>query len=1023
MKRVSIIIVSSLVFLLIGLKAYAQVQTVGGTVVDEAGVPMIGATVMIENTKTGAITDENGHYSIKANSSDVLQVLYIGYMTVSEKVGNRSKIDFTLREDKNLLEEVVVIGYGSAKKKDLTGSVTNVAMDDIKTAPAYSVDNALQGRIAGADIMSTSGEPGATTSIRIRGTRSINASNEPLIVVDGIMDAIHDLNDLNSDDIYSISVLKDASSTAIYGSRGANGVIIVTTKAGRGNKDKTNITFKADAGFSQLPRGLDIMNAAEFAVFRNELASFGGDPNHPDVGLNSPLEDQVYHDPLGKGEGTDWIKQITRIAPYQNYALSLSGSSKKSSYYASFSYNDTQGIIKDSGQKKFTGRLKLDRKIFPWLKVGYNGSYTFRRSDQTKATIGGTSWYKAAQYLSPFIKPGEGFNELYNSGQKFNPPDLLIASNTYYYNSHSTNHAFTLDINPVENFDIKSVFSYYLYQRHTYRYYPGTLPAKAENEGGEAYRAETDEMSMSSETTMKYTFNKNGHSFVPMLGFSVYTFTTNKFNLSGAGYMDDVVKWNNMNAVLDKNTYEAESGYSNKKKMSFFARADYNYKSRYYLTVTGRYDGASNFAANNKWAFFPSVALRWNISNENFMKGADAVDDLSLRLSAGRTGNDAISAYQSLATLKSTTEGYLFNGTQPVAFYRSRLASPNLTWEKTDLYNVAIDLSLFKQRLNVTAEAYYSRTSDLLLSVQTPTQTGYSSTLGNVGTTSNKGLELSISSMNILRKDFQWTTDFTISHNSQVVEDIGTSDFVSAYDSPGNNPYMMYGYVVGHPLNSLWGFKYGGTWKNEEEVERNNVTHTYACTSTTLGGARYYDINHDGSLNQLDLIYQGSADPILYGGLQNNFFYKGFKLGIFFNYSLGGKIYNVSEIYMAGSRYTNQYRYMLDSWHPVRNPNSDIPRAGAKTDAALPSDFMIHDASYIRLKNVSFGYTFSFDKTKCPLKDITLTVSGENLYLWKNYNGFDPDVNSEGTSSTLRRVDIGAYPKARTIIFSVQVRY
>lgn len=1023
MKRVSILVVLSLSFLLADFTAHAQVQTVNGTVVDEAGVPMIGATVLIENTKTGAITDEKGHYSIKAKSSDVLQVLYIGYLTASEKVGNRAKIDFVLREDKNLLGEVVVIGYGSAKKKDLTGSVTNVAMDNIKNIPAYSVDNALQGRIAGADIMSTSGEPGATTTIRIRGTRSINASNEPLIVVDGIMDAIHDLNDLNSDDISSISVLKDASSTAIYGSRGANGVIIVTTKAGLGNVEKTNITFKVDAGFAQLPRKLDIMNATEFAIFRNELASFGGDPNNPDVGLTSPLAEQVYSNPIGRGEGTDWLKQITRVAPYQNYALSLSGKSKQSSYYASFSFNDTQGIIKDSGQKRFTGRIKLDRKIFPWLKVGYNGSYTFRHSDRTKASIGGTAWYSAAQYLSPLIKPGEGFNELYNSGQKFNPPDLLIESNTYYYNAHSTNHAFTLDIKPVKHFDIKSVFSYYTYQRHTYRYYPGTLPAKADNQGGDAYRAETDEMSMSSETTMKYNLKKKGHSFIPMLGFSLYSFSTNSFSLSGSGYMDDAVLWNNMNAVLDKNTYDAATSFSNKKKMSFFARGDYNYKSRYYLTVTGRYDGASNFATNNKWAFFPSVALRWNISNEKFMKNVYAVDDLSLRLSAGRTGNDAISAYQSLSALVSTTSGYLFNGAQPAAFYRSRLASPNLTWEKTDLYNIAVDLSLFNQRLNVTAEAYYSKTTDLLLSVQVPTQTGYSSTLGNVGTTSNKGLELSISSMNILKKGFQWTTDFTISHNSQVVEDIGTSDFVAAYNSPGNNPYMMYGYVVGHPLNSLWGFKYGGTWKSAEEVERNNVTHTYAYTSTTLGGARYYDINHDGSLNQLDLIYQGSADPILYGGLQNNIFYKNFKLGIFFNYSLGGKIYNVSEIYMAGSRYTNQYRYMLDAWHPVRNPNSDIPRAGGKTDAALPSDFMIHDASYIRLKNVSLGYTFSFEKMKCPLRDLTLTVSGDNLYLWKNYNGFDPDVNSEGSSSTLRRVDIGAYPKARTIIFSVQVRY
>ena len=922
-----------------------------------------------------------------------------------------------------MLEETVVIGYGTVKKQDLTGSVTNVKMNDLKSAPQFSVDNALQGRIAGADIMSTSGEPGATTTIRIRGSRSITASNEPLIVVDGIMDAIHDLNDLNSDDIASISVLKDASSTAIYGSRGANGVIIVTTKAGTGNKGKTNVSFKADVGFSQLPRKLDIMNAAEFAMYRNDLAAFGSDANNPDkAGWDTPLSESIYADPLSK-TGTDWIDAITRTALYQNYALTISGASDKGNYYTSFSYNDADGIIQDSGQKRFTGRVKFERQLFKWLKASYSGSYTWRHNDQAKASIGGTAWYNSAMYLNPFIKPTDSFNPLYNGGQKINNPIALIKNNTYYLERHSTNHSFSVDVTPFKNFVIKSTFSYYLYQRHTYRYYPGTLPAKAENEGGEAYRAEWDEHSLSSETTIRYNFNKNGHTLVPMLGYSAYSFLSHDFSLSGKGYTDDAVMWNNMNAVLDKETYSASTGYSKKTKNSVFARLDYNWKSRYYLTATVRGDGASNFAENNKWAFFPSAALRWNVANEPFMKNVKWIDDLSVRASYGITGNDAISAYRSLAVNSTTTGGYLFDGSQPVATYRSRLDSPDLKWEKTTLYNLAIDWSMFKNRLNITAEIYYSKTKDLLLNVQVPTNTGYSTYLANKGTTSNKGIELSIESVNINRRNFQWSTAFTISHNEQKVLDIGQDDFVVAYSSPGNNSYMMYGYVNGYPLNSLWGFKYGGTWKSTEEVERNKVTKTYAATSNTLGGPRYYDINHDGTLDQKDLVYQGNSDPVLYGGLQNNFYWKGFRLGIFFNYSLGGKIYNYSEFYMAGSIFTNQYRYMLDAWHPTRNPESDIPRAGGKTDAALASDFMIHDASYIRLKNVSLGYTLDLQKYRCPLKDITFTVSGENLYLWKNYNGFDPDVNSSGTSSTLRRLDIGAYPKARTIMFSIQIRY
>lgn len=996
---------------------------VSGTVLDTTGEPLVGVGVVIKGTKTGVFTDIDGKFTITADANAVLEVSSMGFVTENVNVNGKSSITVRLKSDSTMLDDVVVIGYGSVKKQDLTGSVTNVQMNDIKSAPAQSVDNALQGRIAGADIMSTSGEPGATTTIRIRGSRSITASNEPLIVVDGIIDAIHDLNDINAEDIASLSVLKDASSTAIYGSRGSNGVIIITTKAGMGSKGKPNISFKADMGFSQLPGSLDIMNASEFAIYRNDLASFGADQYHPGLSISTPMEGNVYRDPLSM-TGTDWIKEITRTALYQNYSLSLTGKTDGGSYYSSFSYNDSEGIIKDSGQKRFTGRIKLDRQLFKWMKVGYNGSYTWRHNDETKSSIGGTSWWGAAQYLSPMLKPSDIENTLYNGGQKYNNPIAVINLNTHYLERHSMNHAFSAEITPVKNLTVKSILSYYLYQRHTYRYYSGLLPAKAEDQGGDAYRAEYDENSISNETTASYSLKtKSGHSLTPMVGFSAYRYAAHNFTLSGSGYMDDAVLWNNMTAVQDKQTYSAGTSFSKKTKMSTFARLDYNFKSRYYITATGRYDGASNFAANSKWAFFPSTALRWNVANEPFMKNVSWVDDLALRASYGITGNDAISSYQSLAAITMITTGYLFDGSQPAAAYRSRLASPDLTWEKTALANLALDVSIFKGRLNLTAEVYTSKTRDLLLSVQQPTQTGYSSRLTNIGRTSNKGVELSIESMNIANKDFQWSTNFTISHNAQKVEDIGSEDFVTAYSSPGNNSYMMYGYVKGYPLNSLWGFKYGGTWKSAEEIERNKVTKTYANPSNVVGGARYYDIDHNGTLDQNDLVYQGNADPYLYGGLQNNFYWKGLRLGVYFTYSLGGKLYNYSEFYMAGSTFTNQYRYMLDAWHPVRNPESDIPRAGAKTDAALASDFMIHDASYLRLKNVSLGYTLDLSKFKALVKDVTFTVSGENLYLWKKYNGFDPDVSSSGTSSTLRRLDIGAYPKARTVIFSIQVRY
>ena len=1009
--------------LLLPLGAFAQKKTVTGTVLDNDNQPLIGAGVVLENNPTqGVITDIDGRFSIQASASDVLVFSFIGYADQHIAVGEKSVIDVVLQPD-NALEEIVVIGYGTAKKSDLTGSVTNVKMSDVLDSPAaVSVDNALQGRIAGAEFMSTDGAPGATTTIRIRGSRSITASNEPLFVVDGVMDAIHDLNDINSDDIQSISVLKDASSTAIYGSRGANGVIIITTKQGSGKEGKPNITFKADVSVAGLPSSLDIMNATEFAMYRNDYSYFSHETR--------PISEGSYPDPFSL-ETTDWIREMTRTAVSQNYALSLSGKAPKSSYYASFSFNDNQGIIDNSGQKRFTGRLSFGRQIFPWMKIGYSGTYTFRHQDVATASIGGTGYRNAAQYLSPLIRPMDFTNPLVDGNaadnRRINTPRASLDMITHIREYHSTNHSFKLDLTPFENFQVHSTLSYFLFQRHTYRYEPGALPAKNETDGGKATREEYDNYSLSNETTATYNFSNLGnHTLNLMAGFSAYKSGNHDFQLEGSGYMDDAVMWNNMNAVLDKETYNATTSYASKTKMSFFGRADWNWKSRYYFTATGRFDGASNFAENHKWAFFPSCALRWNASNEEFLKNVSWIDDLSVRASAGLTGNDAITEYRSLAAMSSTTDSYIFDGSQPVAFYRSRLASPDLTWEKTALYNIATDISLFRERLNLTAEYYYSSTTDLLLTVQMARQTGYASRYANIGRTSNKGWELTLDTHNITKKNFSWSTTLTLSHNDQLVEDVGSEDFVSAYSSPGNNSFMMYGYVKGYPLNSLWGFKYGGVWHNEDEILANEATHTYAGTGTyakTLGAPRYYDINHDGTLTQDDLVYQGSADPWLYGGLQNTFHIYGVKLGIFFAYSLGGKIYNYSEFYMAGSRRANQYRYMLNAWHPERNPESNLPRAGVISDQGLPSDFMIYDASFLRLKTLSLSYTFDFSKKVKWLRDLTVTAMADNLFLWKNYNGFDPDVSSEGTSSTLRRADIGSYPKARTFTLSVQLRY
>ena len=1001
-----------------------QALTVEGRISDDGGEPLAGAMVLVPGQggvpKATAMADINGYYKIDCSASDVLEFRYLGMKDVRENVSGRARINIVMEPDASMaLDEAVAIGYGSVRHEDLTGSVSNIKMADIRESPLTSVDQALQGKVAGADIMTTSGEPGATTSIRIRGTRSIEASNEPLIVVDGIMDAVSDLNDINPADIEDISVLKDASSTAIYGARGANGVILITTKASSSQaSSKPSITFKATAGVSQLPFKPEIMNATEFAIYRNDYSYF-----YYQYNTARPVSAMTVPDPFSYGEGTDWIDEITQIAPYQSYYLSANGGNSATKYFFSASYTDNEGIIKKTGEKRFTDTFSINHQLFKWLKVGYKMSFTYRRTENPLTKIGGTGWWNSAMYLSPIIGPRDNYNPLYFNGGVINTPVSVIENEEDFYRRFTNTQTIWGEASLAPWLKFKVQYNYLQFDRQRFYYYQSSLPAKQGREGGDAYQESLPEYHHTFETSL--TANKDfkgGHHIDAVAGFTGFILDYSRFSAKGTGYLVDAIAWNDMNAVLDKETYTIDSYARYKETASVLARVNYNYRKRYYFTVTGRTDGASNFADNRKWGFFPSASAKWNIHNEKFMAGAKNVDELSVRVSAGQTGNDAIGYFLSQAAMSSFS-GYLIDGSRATSYRPSRISSPDLTWETTTLYNVGLTGKFFNNRISVTAEAYDSRTRDLLLNVSVPKSTGYSSVLQNLGLTSNKGLELTLDTRNVVTKDFTWSTTFTVSHNDQRVLDIGTEDFVSVYKSPNNNPYMMLGYVKGYPLNALWGFHYAGVWHNQEEVERNNITHAYAgqTASRTLGLPRYVDVNHDGVLNQSDLCYLGNADPYVYGGLNNTFRYKNLKLNMYWTYNLGGKIFNYTMFYMAGGIYTNQYRFMLNSWHPVRNPDSDIPRAG-NYEVAVPSDFMVFDASYLRLQDLSLSYTLNLSR-KTFLKDAVFTLSGNNLLLFKYYNGFDPDVSSDASGSKIRRMDVGAYPKARKIVFSIQLRY
>ena len=999
---------------LMSVPASAQGLKVSGTVTDENGEPLLGASVTVSGTAIAAVTDVSGNYTLTVpDKNSILEISTVNYATQQVLVDGRKTVNVTLRPDaSNALNEIVTIGYGSVKKQDLTGAVSSLKMDDIENATDFSLDKALQGRIAGVEVISTGGEPGGLSAIRIRGVRSINGSNEPLVVVDGIVDAVGDITEINPADVASVSILKDASATAIYGARGANGVIMVTTR--QGITSKPSITARAEFGVSQIAGWLDVMDKDEFVRYSNDCWYFA-DPAY---------RTKLRYDPADFKADTDWMDEITRIAPYQNYNLSLSGKTGKVfSYYGSLFYNGEQGVVKNSGNDRIGARMNLSFDAAKWLTVNLKFSYVFRRQNQNKANFAGDDFADGAFYLPPTMAPDDAVNPIL--GHAVNSPVSCVKLVDLNREIMTNTDAAEFIIKPVKGLTIKSLNSYMVYQRHDYQFWPGNLPKRVEGEGSEAGRYEGDAREFNTENTVAYNAQfGNNQKLEALIGFSASKFNMNRFALGACGLVTDDLKWNNMASVISKDNYSASTGSGQVIRESVFARINWNFQSRYYVTASLRADGSSSFAANNKWGIFPAAAFKWSLKNESWLKDNRNIDNLALRLSAGVTGNDAIGAFNSLGAYTVQPDGYLFSGNPGASVYPVRVAHPDLRWERTMQYDVAVDAAFFNHRLSFTAEAYRSDTDGLLMTLPVMQSTGFSGRLANVGRTVNKGLELTVEGRIIEKNDFVWASALTASCNEQKVVETGLEQDLAVLTNPGEDSYMMYGVRNGHSIGALWGFQYAGVWHNQKEVDDNAASKKYASQATSadlLGLPKYVDQNHDGRLDGKDIVCIGNSDPWLHGGWQNSFSWKGLKASLYFTYALGGQIYNYPELYMGGGSLTNQYRYMADAWHPVRNAKSDIPRAGS-CESMLPSDFNMHDASYIRLQNASISYTFDFTKKKKHvLRDLTLSLSGSNLLLLTGYNGYDPDIYAAG--SVMRRVDMGAYPGSRTLIFGVQIRY
>lgn len=1001
-------------------------HNVHGTVKDaSSGELLPGVTVSVKGLGIGTTTDADGQFQLSNVPENATLVFsFIGYQTMQIPVKGRNSIDIRLHPSRTELNQLVVIGYGQERLKDLTGSISTVKAHQIAHLPATRVDNILEGRIAGAQITSEDGAPGTGTTIEIRGSRSINASNEPLYVIDGVIGG--DLNSINPQDIASIEVLKDASATAIYGSRGSNGVIIIITKRGTPGKDR--ITLSSTVGFSQLPRFLNTMNAEQLATYQNEIYLV----SHPNA-LTSQLP---FPNPDTFGVGGNWTKEVTRIAPYQNHTLSLNGGSKGLTYYISGNYTNEEGIVKASGMKRYQFRINLNKTFSRTFKAGLTLNYSNYTVQNSVVNIGSNAgWYYSTLTIPPppiipVYNPDGSYgdwNPIWYSGNYFNSPVALVnlEKDNSKFSTLVPNFFISWEFLP--GLTIRSSFSYEDRNTYRYKYFPGTLPASmVKQSGGYAYQYSGPSNQILNNNLLTYRHVWNGvHSFNAMVGWTYQQNNSRNFIASGSGYFVDGMAENSLQSAPSKEQTSISSAAASQTIVSALSRVNYNYKQKYYLTMTAREDGSSNFSVNHKWAFFPSGAVKWRIDQENFMKQVKSINNLDLRLSYGVTGNQAISPYQSLAKLSVNSNGYVFNNAIPVAYYPSALANTNLTWETSQEADLGLDVGFLNNRIQLTVDAYNTITKNLLLSVQVPQQTGYSTRLENLGETRNRGVEVTLNTANVQSHNFSWSSIVTFARNGQDVLNLGPLVQVQTHQNYSASQYPMYAYEVGHPTSSVFGAVYAGVWKSETDIEANKGKGKYVSTPTFYqpGRPRYIDQNHDGILDKNDVVYLGQADPKYYGGIDNDFTYKGFELDFYFEFSGGNVMYNDVELEMgSGSSLTNQFTYMLNGWNAKTNPNSNIPEPGSYDH--VPNTRYVHNASYVRLKSARFGY--NFDPQKWGLKGITnasFYVSGLNLILWTKYNGYDPEVNTAGSSSTVRRNDDGAYPPSRTLSANLSLTF
>ncbi len=979
-----------------------------GVVTDESGNTMPGVSIVEKGTTNGTTTDVEGYYRLTVPEGSTLTVSFVGYLTQEVKVGNQTVIDFSLDVDTKQLEEVVVIGYGTSKKSDLTGSVATVDNEVLQNIPNSRVDQIMQGRAAGVQITSTSGAPGAGTVIRVRGGNSIEGTNEPLWVIDGIIvGQDFNLNNLNSNDIESIQILKDASSIAIYGSRGANGVVLVTTKSGRSTGGKPQVNIGVYTSSQLVPQRPEFLSQEQQIAYTNEDAAYRG------VAIPFPNDPSSYPD-------NDYFDLLLNPSPIYNADVSISGSSKNGdvNYYNSLNYFNQDGLIDNSGIEKFIFRSNLDIKLSSKLKAGFRVNISRLNRDNGTVGYGGLLNILPTQPVYNDDGTFNGWNEVI--GAPFSNP---VADSQLNTNNTKTNNILStvyLEYNPIKNLTIRSTFSPEIDNVKTNIFTSSQSPDRLlVNQGGEAEVRAISSLGWNNENTAQYQTTFGNHGITALVGASFQHFQSELVSAEAYGFTSDAVGYNALGLGTDPTRNVVNSEFDEFSIVSFFGRLNYSYNNKYLLTLVGRTDGSSRFAAGNKYEFYPSVAGAWKISEESFMDGASFVNDLKLRASYGRSGSQGIESYRTLAVLTEASTTY--GGIQNPGLTLGRPANPSLRWETTNQLDLAIETALFNNRIFAEVGYYRKETNDLLLEVVIPRQTGFTSQLQNIGSLENEGWELLLKSTNVSNGSFDWGSTLTLSSNKNRVIDLGGQEFIDVVidEILGSGNTRI---ILGEPVPVFTGVRNLGTWKTQEEIDNSGLN-----SVPELGSSKWEDLNGDGNITNEDNVVLGSPQADLIFGLENSITYKNFNLSFFFQGTVGNEVYNLRMRPNYFTRGENpKFIDIADRWTP-ENPTSNIPRAGASSESTNSNSEMVEDGSHLRLKTLRFTYnlpvqSFGWDK----VQSMSVYFSGTNLWLLSDFRLIDPETSNfgrDGLGNIAQGYSSGEYPNTTVLTIGLNVSF